>query len=390
MFSIKIEVDGKEVRLFCHGICWIHARRNFCELINYATHKDGTPITDMVKNSWEQNIKDSKELIEDITGCLNVYNEQVRKCISNSKLDIVKQKNRHELPLINAIFDIVVQDSIYICLNNNVLFEVYIMKASFYTTESDIIDFLDNTRNKYTCENFMQIYSQKETTSKRPDFTKLVDYFRKQKLNGEVLNVDTIKSLVFPQSKFDFFVSHYHKNYENSIKFSDKLNCSLNFSSFIDSQFWENVNNLYQFYEQTFFKEIHNEDKKEQMELWTNISMILVSSLMDMIYSTDYFIFIDEKDNFNNIGKSIDVFSPWVHLELMCSNLFKVQSDFLPAMESLKTLRNLNYTTRHDNIIKVTSKNLISAYNFAVKQDSFLDKRKKCFVSQLLRSCNQR
>lgn len=95
MFSIKIEVDGKEVRLFCHGICWIHARRNFCELINYATHKDGTPITDMVKNNWEQDIKDSKELIEAITNCFSVYNEQVRKCISNSKLDIVKLKNNH-------------------------------------------------------------------------------------------------------------------------------------------------------------------------------------------------------------------------------------------------------------------------------------------------------
>lgn len=75
MFSIKIEVDGKEVRLFCHGICWIQARRNFCELINYATHKDGTPITDMVKNNWEQDIKDSKELVEAITSCFNVYNE---------------------------------------------------------------------------------------------------------------------------------------------------------------------------------------------------------------------------------------------------------------------------------------------------------------------------
>ena len=105
LFSIRIEVDGKEVRLFCHGICWIHARRNFCELINYATYKDGTPITDMVKNNWEQDIEDSKELVEAITSCFNVYNEQVRKCISNSKLDIVKLKNKHVKPLIEAIFD---------------------------------------------------------------------------------------------------------------------------------------------------------------------------------------------------------------------------------------------------------------------------------------------
>lgn len=59
----------------------------------------------MVKNNWEQDIEDSKEPIEAITKCFNVYNELVRKCISNSKLDIVKLKNKHVLPLINAIFD---------------------------------------------------------------------------------------------------------------------------------------------------------------------------------------------------------------------------------------------------------------------------------------------
>lgn len=105
LFSIKIDVDGKEVRLFQHGICWIHARRNFCELINYATYKDGAPIADMVKNNWERDIKDSRELIDAITNCFNVYNEQVRKCIGNPKLDIVKLKNKHVKPLINAIFD---------------------------------------------------------------------------------------------------------------------------------------------------------------------------------------------------------------------------------------------------------------------------------------------
>lgn len=80
----------KSKDFFCHSICWIHARRNFCELINYATHKNGTSVADMVKNSWEQDIKDSKELVEAITSGFNVYNEQGRKRISNSKLDIVK------------------------------------------------------------------------------------------------------------------------------------------------------------------------------------------------------------------------------------------------------------------------------------------------------------
>lgn len=83
----------------------IHVRRHFCELINYAIYKDGDPIADMVKNNWEQDIKDSRELIDAITNCFNVYNEQVRKCIGNPKQGIVKLKNKHVKPLINASFD---------------------------------------------------------------------------------------------------------------------------------------------------------------------------------------------------------------------------------------------------------------------------------------------
>lgn len=59
----------------------------------------------MVKNNWEQHIKDSRELVDAITNSFNVYNEQVWKCIGNPKQDIVKLKNKHVKPLINAIFD---------------------------------------------------------------------------------------------------------------------------------------------------------------------------------------------------------------------------------------------------------------------------------------------
>lgn len=60
MFSIREDKDGKEQRFFCHGICWIHARRNFCELINYDTHKDGTSVADMVKNNCSRILKTAK------------------------------------------------------------------------------------------------------------------------------------------------------------------------------------------------------------------------------------------------------------------------------------------------------------------------------------------
>lgn len=265
------------------------------------------------------------------------------------------------------------------------------MKASFYTTEQDISEFINYFSGTFS--GFLldsPSGCQTPTNSNCPNLVDLVNYLQRQKRNSEVLDVYTIKSLVFPQSQFDFFVSHYHKNCEIAKKFSDKLYRNLNFSSFIDSQYWGKVTNLYQSYEKTFLSEFHNVDVKEQMEFWTNISMILVSSLMEMINSTDYFIFIDEQDNFDKIGKSIDVFSPWVHLELMCSNLFKVQPGVLPVMESYEIPCNLKYPTNCNNIIKVTSNNLISAYNSTVYHKPLQDERKihdkkDYFITQVIK-----
>ena len=79
--------------------------KEFSVMVSVGYMPEETSVADMVKNNWELDIKDSKELVEAITSCFNVYNEQGRKCISNSKLDIVKLKNKHVLTLINAIFD---------------------------------------------------------------------------------------------------------------------------------------------------------------------------------------------------------------------------------------------------------------------------------------------
>lgn len=83
MFAIKVEKDGRMTRVFWHGLCWGHARRNFCELINYSTHKDGRLVAEIVTNHWEQDVEDSKFIRDAITECFKVYNEQVQKCIKD-------------------------------------------------------------------------------------------------------------------------------------------------------------------------------------------------------------------------------------------------------------------------------------------------------------------
>lgn len=80
------------------------------------------------------------------------------------------------------------------------------MKASFYTTEQDISEFIKYFSRTFSC--FLldsPSGCQTSTNSNCPDLVDLVNYLQRQKKNSEVLDVNTIKSLVFPQSQFDFF-----------------------------------------------------------------------------------------------------------------------------------------------------------------------------------------
>ena len=105
MFSIKKDKDGHSSRVFSHGICWVHGRRNFCELVNYGTHKNGSPIQEIIDNHWEPDIEDARYFIESITNCFKVHNTLVEKCIKNEKLDICELKKKELTPLIDKIFD---------------------------------------------------------------------------------------------------------------------------------------------------------------------------------------------------------------------------------------------------------------------------------------------
>lgn len=103
MFSQIENESGELSKAFIHGICWVHARRNFCELLNYSTHKDGMPVTEMITNKWEQDIEDSRYFVEAISKSIGIYNEIVKQCKADFTLDICKLKNDKIKPLTDEI-----------------------------------------------------------------------------------------------------------------------------------------------------------------------------------------------------------------------------------------------------------------------------------------------
>lgn len=80
--------------LFQHGLCWIHAKRYFCVLLNYAAHEDGTPIKCFIDNHWKQDIKDSNSICNKISNAFHVLNDITARCKADSSLNIVELKNK--------------------------------------------------------------------------------------------------------------------------------------------------------------------------------------------------------------------------------------------------------------------------------------------------------
>ena len=55
--------DG-ESTLFMHGLCWVHTKRYFCVVLNYATDILGKPIKQFVDCKWEQDIEDTRIIVD--------------------------------------------------------------------------------------------------------------------------------------------------------------------------------------------------------------------------------------------------------------------------------------------------------------------------------------
>lgn len=97
------EDDNTQTELFKHGVCYVHLKRYFCVLINYATKTDGTTIAEFVECKWEQDIENSKRISDKISKAFLVCNKITKRCDDKS-LDIVALKHEELRPLIDAIF----------------------------------------------------------------------------------------------------------------------------------------------------------------------------------------------------------------------------------------------------------------------------------------------
>lgn len=105
LYREKFGKDG-ESTLFMHGLCWVHTKRYFCVVLNYATDILGKPIKQFVDCKWEQDIEDTRIIVDKISNAFHIMNDITRRCNNDNSLDIVALKNKELRPVIEDIFSV--------------------------------------------------------------------------------------------------------------------------------------------------------------------------------------------------------------------------------------------------------------------------------------------
>ena len=141
------------------------------------------------------------------------------------------------------------------------------------------------------------------------------------------IDVEKVKKIFFPQmSECDIFFSHYHEYNGSSICLKNFLEDKIELSVFVDSELWANVYELLEIFDDEYSSTgKHGKYCYERRnETTANLYMILISSLMEMISSSKFFLFVDRCDNeVSDRKNSLSVSSPWIYLELLCANYFQ-------------------------------------------------------------------
>ncbi|BBO63874.1 toll/interleukin-1 receptor domain-containing protein [Serratia marcescens] len=125
----------------------------------------------------------------------------------------------------------------------------------------------------------------------------------------------------FPESECHIFLSHSHQDKNIAIKIANHLYQNYKIKTFIDSDFWQFVDDA--------ISEINTEYSKcpapqdhllrydSCLMVGTNFYLTLSNALMDAIDKSDCCLFLNTENSIKNIGSTIEAtYSPWIYTEL--------------------------------------------------------------------------
>lgn len=170
--------------------------------------------------------------------------------------------------------------------------------------------------------------------SKSVDQTRLRSILQKI-LTSNTISVSEVEEALFPKFSTHVFISHSHADLEDAKKLSDFLYSHFNIESFIDSEFWGNVDMLVESILRT------STSQSEIKKYTSHAYMILAMALLKAMDKTECVFFLNTTNSvtLNPETAKIATRSPWICLELLCTqNLRRV----IPTRHRVKVTAGLN------------------------------------------------
>ncbi|MBA5791678.1 toll/interleukin-1 receptor domain-containing protein [Flavobacterium sp. xlx-214] len=189
-----------------------------------------------------------------------------------------------------------------------------------------------------------------------------------EKYLADVLVIDgkLIEDTWFPKIDADIFISHSHKDKDYAISLANYLLKEFNIRSFIDSDAWSFSDDLVEL----LLNKTQNVTEKTRGIYYSNVYLMLMNSLREMINNTDLFLFLDSENSIKKGSDEWKTLSPWIYSEIQTVKTIQRRTPFYLNKAIDKRYSNLNesFTFKHtisdfDNFISIDTE----AFNLILK-----------------------
>lgn len=191
-------------------------------------------------------------------------------------------------------------------------------------------------------------------------FEGLKNYFLDQYTG--TLDAEEISSHLFPEEKYDIFLSHSHADREKAIEFAATMK-NLGIEVFVDSCAWGYSQDLIDALNENhgnkeIFQDRVNYDYRAATNNINNVNTILLSALKKMIHKCEAFIFLKTENSvpISDYEHNDLTLSPWIYSELQFSALVAQSKKIRLSMEKFEAKASQQIHRNETNNIKFAHK----------------------------------
>lgn len=189
-----------------------------------------------------------------------------------------------------------------------------------------------HSQNSYNKDTLINDRDRKGLSYKtdQGEMRRIFDEYISSLPEGEKIKAEVIRNNHFnSDNQYDIFISHSHADIDLAKNLRDDLKSKFNFTSFIDSELWANINDLerriiirYDWYDYYIVRR----------DLYRAFDIILSTSLNQALLNSKFFIFI-KTDNSIKLNR---MDSPWLYFEnQIAKNIFYKKPEEYFNLESI-------------------------------------------------------